>query len=497
MAKEYKNVYTILEKVKKGEIDTYYKDRDGLFGRINFYQKPDLIKPHLHYLDESKIENIFDTYMNDKSIIKENFQKFQKLSDYKSLADDQKPNFDSYNQRFVENYENFPAHIGKDIFKMFYNKMTKLDFEERTDKNYSQFKILERSNNPVAKIMTENSNLRSAIYARNLISYFVTRMTMMEYIDPNACEDLKNSLEGKSEFDNENIDKILETMCDSRSGKNMLEDSLQKAKEACDSINNTMSEELQEQMFDAAADDKEAGKLSPDYIQTVTRNLEKVSMSLNTLKNKIKKLLDKSISYFSSKKITKYEDLFSSDNLGGLEDYELLHPKLRKLFVEDLQVKDSKSIGKINIYIDVSGSMGSDCGVRNVKGETISKIDFAKSFVAMLKKNDLLDQVYIFDGRVRNYKSDVISIAMLGCNGGTCLDNVIDHINRDTKNALIITDAEDRCNKYSDKAFVVGVAGSDFTYFEESVLEQYVENDQLVVFDGSKISKVNKFGAVI
>jgi hypothetical protein len=71
MAKEYKNVYTILEKVKKGEIDTYYKDRDGLFGRINFYRKPDLIKPHLHYLDESKIENIFDTYMNDKSIIKD------------------------------------------------------------------------------------------------------------------------------------------------------------------------------------------------------------------------------------------------------------------------------------------------------------------------------------------------------------------------------------------------------------------------------------------
>ena len=33
--KSYKNVYTILEKVKKGEIETHYKEKDGLFGFIN------------------------------------------------------------------------------------------------------------------------------------------------------------------------------------------------------------------------------------------------------------------------------------------------------------------------------------------------------------------------------------------------------------------------------------------------------------------------------
>ena len=33
--KQYKNVYTILEKAKKGELDSYYKG-DGLFGKIDF-----------------------------------------------------------------------------------------------------------------------------------------------------------------------------------------------------------------------------------------------------------------------------------------------------------------------------------------------------------------------------------------------------------------------------------------------------------------------------
>jgi hypothetical protein len=44
-SKQYKNVYTILEKVKKGEIQTHYKESQGLFGKLNFYKKADLIKP--------------------------------------------------------------------------------------------------------------------------------------------------------------------------------------------------------------------------------------------------------------------------------------------------------------------------------------------------------------------------------------------------------------------------------------------------------------------
>ena len=40
--KSYKNVYTILEKVKKGEIKSYYKDDEGLFGKINFYKEDNI-----------------------------------------------------------------------------------------------------------------------------------------------------------------------------------------------------------------------------------------------------------------------------------------------------------------------------------------------------------------------------------------------------------------------------------------------------------------------
>ncbi len=46
--RQYKNAYTILEKVKKGEIDSYYRNEDSLFSKINFYKKPDLINPLLY-----------------------------------------------------------------------------------------------------------------------------------------------------------------------------------------------------------------------------------------------------------------------------------------------------------------------------------------------------------------------------------------------------------------------------------------------------------------
>jgi hypothetical protein len=499
MSKQYKNVYTILEKVKKGEMDSYYKDRDGLFGKINFYKKPDLIKPHLHYIDEIRLENIMDSFMGDAKNIQENYNKFAKTADFKKINPDQQPDKNSFHKKFQENYKKFPKHIAKDIFKMFYNKIDKLDFEERTDANHAKFKFLERANNPVGKIMSEHSNLKSAIFARNIMAYFISRMTILDYIDPNASNDIKKGLNGGSDFDNSDVDNALEQMMDSRQGKNMLDDAMQQAQELCKEMDNTMSEDIQEKMFDAANEPGQnnvAAKLSPDYLRTIAARLETVKLSMGSLKDKIKKLLDKSVNYFGSKKETTYEDLFNSDNMSGLEDYELLHPKLRKIFAEDLQVKDTKSIGKIDVYIDISGSMSSGCGVMNEKGDYISKIDFCKSFVAKLKSMDVLNDIYTFDNRVKKSKNDIISIAMMDCNGGTTIDAAVQSVEKQERNALIITDAEDHCSIYSDKAFFIGVKGAHFNHFNKEVIKEYSQNGQVIVFDGDTIKNVNQKGHI-
>jgi hypothetical protein len=498
--KNYKNVYTILEKVKKGEIKSYYKDDEGLFGKINFYKKPDLIKPYLHYIDESRLDNIVDSHLKDNKAVNEVYQKFAKTTDFKKIDPNKAPNATDFYHKFYENYKKFPKHLPKDIFKMYYNQIEKLDFEDRDEKNHTKFKFLERANNPVGKIMSEHSNLKSAIYARNIMAYFVARMTIMDYIDPQASEDIKNGLKGSSDFDNDGVDKAMKDMMDSKQGKSMLDDAMQKAQDLCKQMDDNMDDEVQEQMFENAnkhGDDGTAGKLSPDFINQLTARLEKINLSMGSLKEKIKKLLDKSVSYFSANEKTEYEDLFNSDNMAGLEDYELLHPKLRKIFAEDLQVKSTKKVGKIDIYIDISGSMDSSCGISNDKGNYISKLDFCKAFAAKLKSMGMLNDVYMFNNRVKKGKTDIISISMMSCSGGTTIDEAVRSIERNGVNALVITDAEDDCSIYSDKAFFIGVEGSRFNYFNDDTIKQYSDKGQVVVFNGKAINKVDEKGNVV
>jgi hypothetical protein len=64
-------------------------------------------------------------------------------------------------------------------------------------------------------------------------------------------------------------------------------------------------------------------------------------------------------------------------------------------------------------------------------------------------------------------------------------------------NALVVTDAEDRCHVYSEKAFFIGVDGSNFRHFDAEIIQKYSDRNQVVVFNGSKISKVDKDGYVI
>ena len=501
MSKQYKNVYTILEKVKKGEIKSYYKNTEGLFGKINFYKKPDIVKPHLHYIDEDRLESIVDFHLKSKTEVDKEFLKFAKTGVYKKLKDDTKPDSHKFFNQFQENYKKFPRHIAKDIFKMFYNKMEKLEFEERSEKNASKFKLLEKANNPVGKIMSEYSSLKSSIFTRNILGYFIARLTALDFIDADSSKKIKQSLESGSDFNNEQAENAFNDMLNSPEGKKMMDEAINEAMDVCKKIDESIPLDVQEQMFENSNKSNNgsfsAGKISPDYLKQVAAHLESVNLSMSGLKDKIKKLLDKSVSYFSAKKETKYEDLFNSDDVAGIEDFVLLHPQLRKMFTEDVMIKETKSVGKIDVYIDISGSMDSGCGSKNSKGQSISKLEFSKALTSKLKKMDMLNEVYVFNTSVKKIPNDIISISMIGSSGGTNINAVIRSIENNEVNALVITDAEDTCGIYSDKAFFIGVKGSRFNSFTQDVIKEYSNKNQVVVFDGVTISKVDEFGQII
>lgn len=491
--KQYKNVYTILEKVKKGEIQSHYSnDDDGLFGKINFYKKGDLVKPYMHYIDERRVDTVIDGYMTDISLIN---KAYTKLNDV--IPEDKKPNFDDFSNKVRENYRKLPRHLSKDIHKMFYHKIENLEFEDRSDANHTKFRLLEKSNNPVAKIMAEGSNLKSTIYARNIMAYFAVRSAIMEYIDPDANKQFMNGMNGQGTP--EEGDEALQKMLDGQSSKQMFDKAIQDATDICKTMDECVDKDTQEKMFENITKDggKQAGSMSPDYLRKVVQELTKLKLSMNSVKDKVKKLLDKSASYFSSRKEVMYDDLFNTDNLAGLNDYIELHPKLRKVFIEDILVKDEKPIGKLDIYIDISGSMSDNCGIQDVDNKDITKLDFCKAFTMKLKEMNMLNDVYLFNTTVTKHSSDPIALAMIDVCGGTRIDMAIDRINKEGVNAIIITDAEDSCRIFSDKAFFIGVKGSNFTYFNSDVINKYSENNQVVVFDGTRIYNVDRKGKTV
>lgn len=494
--KSYKNVYTILEKIKKGEIESHYKTKEGLFGKMNFYKKPDLIKPHLHYLDENRIESIMNAHVQNKEEIKESFIKFSKSKEFKGIPDDKKPDLNKFYTEVSDIYRSkFPKHLSKDIFKMFYNKIERLDFDERTEKNHSKYKFLEHSNNPVGKIMSENSQLKSAIFMKNIVGYYLTQLAMLKFQDADAAKEMTDSLQEGSEFGNDKADDIMQKMLKGKLSKDMLDEAINNAQQTCKTLDDAMSEEQQDQMFEACDEgSSEASKLDGSFIENISRQIQSIRLSLGSLKDKIKKLMDKSASYFSAREETVYEDLFNSDNLGGLDDFVLLHPKLRKLMAEDIMIKETKKVGKIDVYIDVSGSMSSSCGIANSDGNFVSKLDFCKSFIFKLKEMDMLNELYTFQNVVRNIKSDLVTIAMINDSGGTDIDKAVRKIVDNGVNAIVITDAEDHCTIYTDKAFFIGVNGCRFDSFQDETIKMYSEQNQVIMFDGTTISKINTIG---
>jgi hypothetical protein len=122
-------------------------------------------------------------------------------------------------------------------------------------------------------------------------------------------------------------------------------------------------------------------------------------------------------------------------------------------------------------------------------------MDFAKSFAIKLIQMGLVNKIYPFENEVHpEIKPTVVRVSTLHHNGGTTINNVIRHIEKEGRNALVITDAQDRCDTYSSNAFFIGILGCEFGNFDSKVLKKYADKVQMVEFDGNKIHHINEKG---
>lgn len=505
---------TIFDKVQRGVIEP---TENRMFNRIDYYRRPELIKPYLHYLDNNRLQDNVESHMGNTHHMEQIISKtnFGKKIDKAQLLSDA--------QHFYA--DNFPEEVTSDIFNMYNKEASTLDYEERTSENQFRYKILDHVVDPVGRVVTKDSNVKSMIMTKNMVEYFSLLMAYQKQVDVEDFEEIKNQMncpnpqdggddEGEGdEQEGDPSDSDQEGQPSNQAGKGQSEQKSSMTPEQA--LNKLMSnkqmQEIQEQLIDDAKqqiadlsevvsdEEMEAAwarggtGFSKEEIDRVKSEFDKLGMNMDAIKGAIKKLLDKSTNYFSGKEIVEYDPIFDADSLDGLQDYELLHPKLRKLMVDDIMVKNVYREGKIDLYIDTSGSMDSTF---EYEGKWITKLDFTKVFALQMMKMNILRNVYAFDTRVHKMNTSQFSILLMDDGGGTCINTAVHHIEHENNNAIVITDAEDHCAVYSDKAYFIGVEGCRFNYFNNEVIEKYVENNQVVQFDGAGIRRILPNGHV-
>lgn len=561
--KIYKNMNTLFERVKTGKVGGNVAVKT--FSNINYFKKKELVKPYLHSIDQMSLDNSIDNYIEgdgiNNGLLEKTVSRINTI--HKSKGETTVVDKAAVCKQMRDVYRSFPKEIGRDIFNQYYSDIKKLNFEDRSDYTKNRYRMIDKANDPVTKVITRDSNIKSMIYSRNMIQYYISMLTIIKAEDPQGYEKLMNDIKkedanqkpqngngcSKSSDDKQNgsqpqksdnqskqngsqpqqdgdtqsdtssnsqsrsnkgdskqknsdsksaLDKIMENFLDKpdRNSQSMYEQAMQQAKNTSEKIDKIMSKDDLDEMWNTLSynSSRALEKIDDKYLNQIEQRLNSIDMNGDKLKPYLKKILDRSFSYFNGKEQHIYDEFLNSPDISEILDFELLHPKLRKFSLEDIQVKTIKKVGKINCYIDISGSMGSSA---NIPGVSMTRLTFAKAVLLRLKKMDVIDEIFTFNNNVKKRNTDVTNILTLDGSGGTSIDTVISHVDKLDKNAIIITDADDNVYQYSDKVFFIGVAGANFRQIKPGAREQYVSNKQLIQFNGDDVYNIGFDGMPI
>ena len=548
-------INTVFEKIKEGKLSLSDKSSFKSFSSISYFKKKELISPHLHKLDENVVDVTIDNYINNDQFVNNSLhtQTVSRINLIHKKNGSTSISSDEINKQIKDVYKKFPKEVVRDIFNQYYSDIKKLKFDDRGQNNKQRYRMIDRANDPVIKVITKESNIKSLVFCRNMVQYLLSMLVIMKNEDPQQFEEYMNQIKqegnngnqkgnnqssqsnqqtddkgnnndkssqqeqqqeqqnngssngaGKSdsdqvEHDNSTLEKMLKKFLDKPDtmSQNMYESAMDQAKDTSKKIEQTMTQEEINELWDNLSDDydgKESSKLNDYNLSQVYDALMAIDMNGDKLKPHLKKILDRSLSYFQGKEENIYDEFLNNPAIDSVLDFEFLHLKLRKFALEDIQVRDTRKIGKINVYIDKSGSMN---GSAHIKDTPMSLMQFAQAVVLRLKKMDVINELYIFDTKIKKKNTELVDILKINSGGGTSLDSVVIDIEKKGVNAIVITDADDSIYTYSDKAFFIGIPGSKFSRCRQESLNDYVKNKQLIQFDGENVYNIGINGHAI
>ena len=268
------------------------------------------------------------------------------------------------------------------------------------------------------------------------------------------------------------IDDILEN------NKDSIEEAKEKASEKIKDLKDRLGSEAVKDLMDKDPD-------FLDKIEELKNQLNKVSVNKDSIKKFLEKILNESQNYFSPKYRTVEESLFDCDQCEDLSGLEFLHPIFGNSKLMDIVNESRVYKGKLDLYLDCSGSMG-NC--RNFEGTSMEMKDVAKGIAMVMFRMGLIENLYFFENRLYQIKNiNEINILSFNKSGGTCFDTVVKNIKEVGNNAVVVTDGNDSCSEYTKKAFWIGIGGTRFNsiYSAGGAFETYKGARQCVAYNSN------------
>lgn len=412
-----------------------------------------------------------------------------------------------------------PQHMINDVYSMYVNEDIKRKAVDKT--NVVKQKVIDKVYNSLTKVVTQNSPLFTQVLTRELALYMqkIEKQIKEEeeknggkssgspFDGPEGDEDGQGKGQGQGDGDGEekdgdsegkgkaptkdsksgehgDLEKKMDDLLNKKSNEQELEKAMKNAEETMKDLEDKLGKEA---LADLAENDADF----LDNINNIKGALKNVSINKESIKQVLVKILNKSQNYFSQNFHTVEEGLFEAEDFDDLFGLEFLHPIFRASELDSAGNATRIYTGKIDLYLDCSGSMGS---YENFGGTNIRMIDLVKGIAMVLFRMGMIDKLYFFDGSI--YEIETINeFTILGFNksGGTNFDNVITQCQKNGRNSVIITDGEDSCSKYTKNAFFVGVGGTKFGgYRGEGSFKDFKKARQCVTYDSDK----NKFDYV-
>ena len=294
----------------------------------------------------------------------------------------------------------------------------------------------------------------------------------------------KGPSQGSSKESGSSNRKSLEDMVDKAldNAKAGIEDAKSKADDKIKDLESELGKEAMKDLMDN----------DPEFLEKIDElkdRLKAVSINKDSIKKVMEKILNESQNYFSSKHKKIEESLFDCEECGDLSGLEFLHPIFKNSGIMDVVNETRVYKGKMDLYLDCSGSMDS---FERFEDTEIRMIDLAKGIAMVLYRMGMIENLYFFDGGIYKIeKINEITILSFSKSGGTNFNNVVNQIKLNGNNSVIITDGYDGCRTYSKQAFWVGIGGTKFdNNSSDSAFPAYRETKQCVAYD-SYSSKFN------